>query len=171
MRILILFGSSSGCTAGIARRVGMILTSAGAEVTVRSAHPRLSTKGFDAVVVGSGDRNGKLNEGVRQWLVAQSPSLGACPLAFFTVGNALAREAWKQDARAEYQARIATAHGIAPFQFALFAGWHETRVQKLLDELPLPTWLRWRMGGRNWGAIDAWALELAALLPGIAKVS
>jgi menaquinone-dependent protoporphyrinogen oxidase len=91
MRILVVFGSNMGGTAGLADMIGEALTQHGLDVTVRCAAERLNVDHYDAVVVAGAIYSGRWHRDARRfvrrynavlrqrpiWLVASGPLDGS----------------------------------------------------------------------------------------------
>lgn len=85
-RILILYGTTDGHTAKIARRLGDTLRARGADsdvVNVAHATPRLA--GYDGVIVAASVHTGTYQPEVRQWVRTHAPALADMPGAFISV--------------------------------------------------------------------------------------
>ena len=92
-RILILYGTSYGQTAKIARRMDDLLTASGEIVTLVDAsnQPRgLTPLEFDGIIVGGSIIRGRHQKGVRRFVHAHWDVLNAMPSAFFSVSGASA---------------------------------------------------------------------------------
>src|SRR5688572_27138828 len=92
-RILILYGTSYGQTAKIARRMGDLLTASGETVTLVDAsnQPRgLTPREFDGVIVGGSIIRGRHQKNVRRFVDVHRDALNAIPSAFFSVSGAAA---------------------------------------------------------------------------------
>jgi menaquinone-dependent protoporphyrinogen oxidase len=87
-RILIVFGTSYGQTAKIARRIGAVLTDLGFDVTVVDAaqpHAVPSLESFDGIVVGASIIARGHQKSVAQFIHANMGVLNRVPSAFFSV--------------------------------------------------------------------------------------
>jgi len=85
-RILILYGTTDGHTAKIARNLSDTLRSHGAETdVVNLAHARPRPAGYDGVIVAASVHTGTYQPEVRQWVRAHAPALSAMPSAFISV--------------------------------------------------------------------------------------
>jgi menaquinone-dependent protoporphyrinogen oxidase len=104
-RVLVLYGSTYGHTATIARRIGAVLEADGNLVTLRAgdAIPRgTSPRDFDGVVIGASVIAGRHQRAVRAFARQHHHALNDVPSAFFSVsasaasfdehGRSLARE-------------------------------------------------------------------------------
>jgi menaquinone-dependent protoporphyrinogen oxidase len=96
-RILVIYGTTDGHTARIARELGVALSSAGADVEVQRAcrsflammrrpDPALpGPEGYDGVIVAASLRAGRFQAPVRQWIRCHAAKLAAVPGAFLPV--------------------------------------------------------------------------------------
>jgi len=86
-RVLIVYGTTDGHTAKVARRMGQMLTTAGvASTTV--VHPTGSfpcPDDYDAVIVTASVHGGKFQRNVCRWVQAYADRLNAKPSAFVPV--------------------------------------------------------------------------------------
>ena len=102
--VLILYGTSYGQTAKIARRMDDLLTASGETVTLVDASNQphgLTPREFDGVIVGGSIIRGRHQKSVRRFVHVHRDALNAMPSAFFSVsGTAASRErAAQADAR------------------------------------------------------------------------
>ncbi len=85
-RILVLYGTTDGHTAKIARRLGDMLRTRGVEtdvVDVAEARPR--PQPYGGVIVAGSVHIGGYQPEVRQWVRTHAPALGGVPTAFISV--------------------------------------------------------------------------------------
>jgi hypothetical protein len=95
-KVLVVYGTGSGCTTGVAEQIGRTLAERGVMVDVRPAGDKPAAGGYDGYVIGSGVRAGNWHASVRQWVNAHADQLRAKPVAMFTVGLMI-REEGKRD--------------------------------------------------------------------------
>ena len=85
-RVLILYGTTDGHTATIARRLASMLHAYGAEVdTVDVVHGKPRPAGYDGVIVAASVHTGAYQSKVRRWVREHSPALADLPTAFISV--------------------------------------------------------------------------------------
>ena len=92
-RVLILYGTSYGQTAKIARRMDDLLTASGEIVTLVDASnqpPGLTPREFDGIIVGGSIIRGRHQKSVRRFVHVHWGMLNAMPSAFFSVSGAAA---------------------------------------------------------------------------------
>jgi menaquinone-dependent protoporphyrinogen oxidase len=123
-RILILYGTTDGQTATIARRLATMLHTYGAEadaVDVTRAKPR--PVGYEAVIVAASVHTGVYQPDVRQWVHEYSPALSDMPTAFISVclGVLQPDPAVQRDVRATID-RFLTSSGWRPAVVKSVAG-------------------------------------------------
>ena len=123
-RILILYGTTDGHTATIARRLATMLHTYGAEsdaVDVTHATPRPA--GYEAVIVAASVHTGVYQPEVRQWVHEHSPELADMPTAFISVclGVLQPDPAVQRDVRATID-RFLTSTGWRPTVVKSVAG-------------------------------------------------
>ena len=85
-RILILYGTTDGHTATIARRLASMLETRGAESdAIDAAEAKPLPSWYDAVIVAASVHTGAYQPEVRQWVHEHSPALADMPTAFISV--------------------------------------------------------------------------------------
>jgi len=162
-KVLVVYGTGTGCTAGIAERIGAKLTAMGATVEVVSAKIGPVVAGYDAVLVGSGVRAGSWHKPVKEWVAANADALKAVPVAFFTACLTMADAEKADEVRAYTDALIAET-GVEPVDVGLFAGWNEPKEFPFVERTILKLMKAPTGDFRDWDAIDAWTTEVAGKL-------
>jgi len=164
MKTLVVYGTKSGCTEGIAERIGRQLAEHGATVEVVAAEKAPAADGFDAVVVGSGVRAGGWHGTARSWVEKNAAALKAMPVAFYTCGLTLANDPTKTDEVRAYTHPLIDATGIKPVDIGLFAGWNQADSFGFAERTVLKLMKAPQGDFRDWAAIDAWAEQVAPSL-------
>lgn len=164
MRALVVYGTKSGCTEGIAKRIGEQLAAYGASVEVTAAEKAPSPTGFDAVVVGSGVRAGNWHGAAKSWVQSNADALKEMPVAFYTCGLTLADDPSKTDEVRAYTDPLIEATGVTPVDIGLFAGWNEPDSFGFGERTIMKLMKAPRGDFRDWDAIDAWAESVAPRL-------
>lgn len=162
-KVLVVYGTGTGCTAEIAERIGAKLTDAGSTVEVISAKDAPTAAGYDAVLVGAGVRAGSWHKAVKEWVAANAATLKTVPLAFFTVCLSMA-DAEKADEVRAYTDALISETGVEPVDVGLFAGWNEPAEFPFVERTILKLMKAPTGDFRDWDAIDAWTTEVAGKL-------
>ena len=160
-KVLVTYASKTGCTQGIAERIGARLEAAGATVEVVPVGGKATPDGYDAVVVGSGARIGKWQGGARKWVAKHAADLKDMPVAFFTACLTLASDPEKTDEVRAYTDPVIEESGVQPVDIGLFAGWFVPEKFGTLGRAALQKMESPVGDFRDWDAIEAWADGLA----------
>jgi menaquinone-dependent protoporphyrinogen oxidase len=162
-KVLVVYGTGSGCTSGIAEQIGKTLAENGATVDVKPATDKPDASAYDAVVVGSGVRGGTWHAPVREWVKSNSATLKSKPLAMFTVGLMI-REEGKRDEVAGYGKPVVDENGLAPIGTGLFAGWNEPKSFSLPERLIMKVMKAPQGDFRDMAAVSEWTRSVAPQL-------
>jgi menaquinone-dependent protoporphyrinogen oxidase len=92
MKLLITYAGSTGPLAGVADRIGRVMTGLGVEVTLLPMTGVDSVKGFTAVIAGSMERGGGWAPEAIEFVRRHQGTLNRKPFALFTVMPSLASE-------------------------------------------------------------------------------
>lgn len=163
-RVLVVYGTKTGCTAGIAERIGEVLAKTGVTVDVRPAEDAPDPAPYDAVVVGSGVRVGSWHGRVKEWVAANAAVLKNKPVAFFTACLTMAQTPEKADEVRAYTDPLIAETGVAPVEVGLFAGMNEPKRFSLPERLILKAMKAPQGDFRDWAAVEAWAQSVAPKL-------
>lgn len=161
--VLVLFGTTSGCTAGVAEKVGETLGESGAKVAVLPVSDKPDPSAYDAVVVGSGVRAGQWHGTARTWVTEHATTLKDRPVAFFTCGLTITDAEKESEVRA-YTDGLIESTGVTPVDVGLFAGWNEPKAFKMPERLIMKVMKAPEGDFRDWEAIAAWAREISPKL-------
>lgn len=132
-KVLVVYGTKSGCTKGVAERIGETLSARGANVEVVTAESLEDPTGFDAIVVGSGVRAGTWHPAAREWVGANADVLKKLPVAFFTCGLVITQGHDKESEVRAYTDALIAETGIEPISIGVFAGWNEPKEFSFLE--------------------------------------
>jgi menaquinone-dependent protoporphyrinogen oxidase len=162
-RILVAYASREGSTAQIAEAIAETLREAGAEVDARPVKEVHDLGGYDALVLGSAVRIGKVLPEAVRFARRQRSALEALPVTYF-VGCDRMREDTPQNRRASLAAVRSLQSITEPLSVGLFAG-----KRDLHNPHPVLRWLLARINviegdWRDWSQIRTWATELAGKL-------
>lgn len=162
--VLIVYGSGTGCTAGVAQRMGDVIAKRGVSVEVVSATEAPDAAGYGAVIVGSGVRAGSWHKSAKEWLVRNAEALSDIPLALFTVCLTPAQDAGKVDEVRAYTDPLLAETGVKPVDVGVFAGWNEPREFSFVERMVLKLLKAPEGDFRDWPVIEAWAERTADAL-------
>jgi menaquinone-dependent protoporphyrinogen oxidase len=177
-RVLIVYGTTHGQTAKVARYMADVLTASGCVVTVADADqlPRgLTLRDFDGIVVGSSVTYGRHQRRIRRFVRAHRDTLNGTRSAFFSVSGAAAGDDEAARARAEQYVD----------EFLRETGWLPWLAEPVAGAMAYTTYsplLRWLMkhisqqsGGptdtsrdhefTDWAQVRRFAEAFAALVP------
>lgn len=166
-RILVAYATKAGSTARVAEAIGEALRATGAEVDVMPAK-QATIHPYDALVVGSGVRMGRLYGPVLRFLRRNAAAIAQRPTAYFTVSMSAAGDTAEErdQTKAYIEGALKAAPDVKPVAVANLAG--EMDVSKLgflfrftMGKADIP-----QEDKRDWDAIRAWATETAPLLMG-----
>lgn len=162
--VLVVYGTGTGCTAGVAEKIGESLAAHGVEVTVAPAADKPDAAAFDAVIVGSGIRAGAWHKPVAEWVRGNADALKQRPVAFFTACLTLAAEPEKTDEVRAYTDTLIAETGVEPAAYGLFAGWNEPKKFSFIERTILKMMKAPEGDFRDFAAIGEWADEAAERL-------
>lgn len=163
-RVLVVYGTKSGCTAGIAERIGATLASAGVESDVRPAQEHPEPAGYDAVIVGSGVRAGMWHASVKQWLMGHAAGLKDRPVALFTACLTMASDPGRIGEVRAYTDPLVTESGVEPVDVGAFAGMNDPRAFSLPERLIMKAMKAPEGDFRDYEAVDEWTRDVAGKL-------
>jgi menaquinone-dependent protoporphyrinogen oxidase len=164
MKVLVVHGTKSGCTAGIAEQVAKTLSEQGIRVDVASAESAGSAAEYDAVVVGSGVRVGTWHQSARTWVADNADALKSRPTAFFTCGLMITEGAEKVDEVRGYTDKVIEETGVIPVDIGLFAGWNEPKAFSFVERGVMKVMKAPQGDFRDMDAIAAWTESIAPRL-------
>lgn len=156
MRALVVYGTKSGCTAGIAEEIGKTLAERGFTVRVVAAEEAGRATDYDVAIVGSGVRAGNWHEATRRWVTTNADALKSMPVAFYTCGLMITDTSKIDEVRAYTDALIAET-GVEPVDIGLFAGWNEPKAFSFVERGIFKLMKAPEGDFRDWNVISAWA--------------
>lgn len=160
-RVLVVFATKSGCTAGIAERIGESLVQLGFDVDVSSADQAGDPSGFDAVIVGSGVRAGLWHGSAKSWVAKHQEALRKMPVALYTCGLVIMQGEEKLAEVRAYTDQIISASGLEPLDVGLFAGWNEPDAFSMPERVVMKLMKAPRGDFRDGAAITSWTEQVA----------
>jgi menaquinone-dependent protoporphyrinogen oxidase len=163
-KALVVYGTKSGCSAGVAERIGKTLAAKGVEVEVVPAEKAGKAAEYDAVIVGSGIRMGQWHEPVRTWVAQNADALKANPPTFYTIGLTLVSEPEATDKVRAFTDALVAETGVQPVEVGLFTGWNTGEGFSFMERAILGAMKAPKGDFRDWAAIEAWTDEVAPQL-------
>lgn len=160
-RVLVVYGTGTGCTAEIAERIGVTLIRRGAKVHVVSAKDAPDPAAYEAVIVGSGVRAGNWHAPVKEWVAKHARTLKGKPVAMFTACLTLGQDPTKTDEVRAYTDTLISETGVTPIYLGLFAGLNDPKKFSFVERTIMKM-MKSPVGDfRDWAAIEAWAGKTA----------
>lgn len=164
MKALVVYSTKTGCTEGVAERIGKELAAHGVAVDVMAADKAPSPEAYDAVVVGSGIRAGQWHSSAKAWFSAHADALRELPVAMYTCCLTMADDAEKTEEVRAYTDSLLAGSGIEPIDIGLFAGWNEPKAFGFAERTILKVMKAPQGDFRDWDAIDEWTRGVAPRL-------
>lgn len=163
-KALVVYGTGSGCTAGVAERIGRAIADGGTTVDVVAAKDAPSPSGYDAVFIGSGVRAGNWHQAVKDYVTTNASALKERKVAFYTVCLTLATDPAKADDVRAYTDALVAETGVEPIDTGLLAGWNDPKRFSFIERTIMRLMRAPEGDFRDWVAIDAWAKATAPKL-------
>jgi len=163
MKALVVYGTKSGCTAGIAEKIGETLSGQGFMVRVAPVQDAGAAEEYDAVVIGSGVRAGNWHEPARSWVKKNAATLKSMPVAFYTCGLMI-QDSSKTAEVLSYTDALIEETGVTPVDIGLFAGWNEPKQFSFVERSIMKLMKAPSGDFRDWNVVAAWAEKIAPQL-------
>jgi len=161
-KVLVAYGTRAGSTAGVAERVADVLNRNGFEAQAVEIKKVKDAAPYDAVVLGSSVRAGKLKPEVLKFLDKNKADLSTKPFAAFVVCLAMTGTDEKSRATASGYldpVRLRTK----PLSEGLFAGAYDPAKSDFVTRTIMKMMKASTGDFRKWDEIEAWAASLAPL--------
>jgi menaquinone-dependent protoporphyrinogen oxidase len=166
-RVLVAYSSKYGATQGIAEKIGAVLSEAGLQADVQAVRRVRDVTPYQAVILGSAVYMFKWRADSARFLKAHEAALASKPTWLFSSGPiGEGSPAEIAEGLRFPQQQQAIADRIRPRDIAVFHGAIDvTRLN------PFYRWIITKINSpvgdfRDWNAITAWALAIAAELKG-----
>ncbi len=163
-KVLIVYGTKTGCTKGVAEEIGKTMTALGATADVVAAVDEVDVAGYDAFVVGSGVRAGSWHGSVKKWVAENAETLKSVPTAFFTTCLTMGTEPEKAPEVRSYTDKLIEDTGVRPVDIGLFAGMNDPSAFNLPERLVLKAIKAPQGDFRDYEAVAAWSQEVTGKL-------
>jgi menaquinone-dependent protoporphyrinogen oxidase len=154
-RLLVAYASKHGSTADVAREIASTLRRGGNIVYVQNAEAVTDLSSYDAVVLGGALYMGRWHRDARAFVELHHEALARVPFAVFALGPAsMDKEA---GSRKQLQHALDRAEA-APDAVAIFGGVIDpAKLRFPFNHMPATD-------GRDWPAIERWALDVLQLV-------
>lgn len=163
-KVLVAYATKTGCTQGIAEKIGSTLSGAGMEVDVRSIGEMPEADGYDAFIVGSGVRVGSWHGAAKSWVKANAEPLRSRPTAFFTACLTMVDGSEKSGEVRAYTDALIAETNVEPVEIGLFAGMNDPKKFSFPERLILKALKSPQGDFRDMEAVAAWTREIAPKL-------
>jgi menaquinone-dependent protoporphyrinogen oxidase len=178
MKALIIYGSRWGGTVGVAEKIGEGLTKEGYQVDVVDAKKSPKTlDSYDLFVVGSGIRNNKWTNEAINFLQKNAKLLQQKKTALFVscqMADRQETDPLRIQSKKQYLDDTAEQYGLKPIIFGFFGGFLDFHKSHglIVDVMVLVNRKSLKRDGldtrkiydtRDWGNIEVWASQLAAV--------
>lgn len=160
-KVLVVYWSGTGCTEGIAERIGKMLANAGVQVDVRTFESDPRPEDYDAILAGSSVRAFSWHAQAAKWVTCNREALQRKPLWFFTVGGAMARSEENVDQTRRVTDSVLAKTGLQPRDIGLFAGWYLPERFTFFERIIMRITGAPEGDTRDWDAVEAWAQSVA----------
>jgi menaquinone-dependent protoporphyrinogen oxidase len=171
-KVLVVYATRHGTTAGIARRIGEVLRTEGLDVVVADAAMRPDPIGFDAYVIGSAAYIGSWEKAATEFVKRHQAVLAARPCWLFSSGPVGTDRIDKKG-----QSVLVNPKTVTEFEPILkprgtevfFGAWDPSAPfaslgERIVRNLPAVKDLLPIGDFREWPVIEAWARQIATQL-------
>ncbi len=163
-KALVVYGTKSGCTKGIAEAIADGLRLAGATADVVAVEDKPDPSAYDAVIVGSGIRAGSWHGAAKRWVTEQAELLKARPTAFFTACLTMHTNPEKAEEVRAYTVPLIAETGVRPVDEGLFPGMNLPKTFSLPERLVMKAMKSPEGDFRDLAAAVEWGTEIAPKL-------
>jgi len=163
MKVLVAYASKAGSTREVAESIGKVLVECGAAVDVHPVQKVKDLAGYQAVVLGSAVRMGRILPEALRFAKKRTKELAEMPTAYFTVSLTMKEDTPENRAKAAL-ALDPLRRIREPIRLRLFAGKLDVNTLGPVWRFMISRIKDSSMGigdFRNWDAIRAWAEDLA----------
>lgn len=169
MKVLVVYATAEGSTAGIADWIAGALLARGHDVVVRSVDEVRDASAYDAFVIGSAVHDQAWLPAGREFLTRQRRALRGKPVWLFSVGllGALRDPLRRWASWGEVDVLAALLDDVDPVEHRLFTGAVTAEAFGRFGALVFRL-LGGRFGDfRDWAEIERWSASISDVLAGI----
>ena len=160
---LVIYGTRAGSTAEVADFVGKTLSESGWSVDVKDVKTVQEVEGYQAVIIGSGIRAGRVYSEVKDFVKNHQTGLQKMPVAYFVVCMAMRNDTPEKRIAADAYLDPLREE-VKPVDVGLFAGKMDPDRLGTLDKL-MQKIRNMPVGDfRDWKSIEDWSRALAPKL-------
>jgi menaquinone-dependent protoporphyrinogen oxidase len=160
MRILVAYATKHGSTEEVAQAIADRLRTHGFDVDCEPAANVEDLEAYDAAVVGGALYMGRWHADARAFLRRCSATRTGKPVAVFAMGPQTTGAADVESSRKQLERALERIPNVEPVATAIFGGVVDpTKLRFPFSRMP-------PVDARDWGAIEAWADALPALVGG-----
>ena len=163
-KVLVAYATKTGCTQGVAEKIGETLAEMGAEVEVHAANKAPKAGEYDAVIVGSGVRAGNWHGPAKKYIRKNADALKERPMALFVSCLTMVAEPEKVDEVRAYTDKLLEETGVEPTDYGFFGGWFIPEKFSPVGRSILQKFGAEEGDFRDWDNIEAWAREAGGKL-------
>jgi menaquinone-dependent protoporphyrinogen oxidase len=162
--ILVAYATRYGSTQEVAEAIGSVLRGLELEVDVQPIGNVATPAGYAAVVLGAPLYMAHWHKDALRFLTRHEETLMQKPVAVFALGPVSEEEKEWRDAREQLNQELAKFPKFAPMSVRVFGGKYDLAKLRFPWNL-IPAMKKLPASDvRDWEAITAWAIELAAKL-------
>jgi menaquinone-dependent protoporphyrinogen oxidase len=155
-KVLIAYGTKHGSTEEVARSIGETLHELGLEAETLPAGGVNDLAPYDGVVVGGALYMGRWHPEALHFVERHRATLATMPVAVFAMGPRTLEEHEVEGSRTQLAKALAKVPEIDPYAVTVFGGVVDPGTLRFpLNRMPASD-------ARDWDAIRAWAVEIAA---------
>ena len=162
--ILVAYATSYGSTQEVAEAIAGALRESGLSVTLQAMHDVQTVEGYSALVLGAPLYMYRWHKDARRFLAQHRAGIMTRPVAIFTLGPCKDDAQEWQEVREQLDKELAQHPWLAPIASELFGGKFDPSTLRFPMNLVPGLQKMPASDIRDWAAIRAWALKLAAQL-------
>ncbi len=159
-KLLVVYGSQTGCARSYAEAVGVTLQEEGFDVTIDDSNHNPSPEGYQGIVIFGGIRAARWDSAIVGWMQAHASVLQKVPIAAAIVCLSILNPN-KISSSLSWIDGVLADTGVAPISRAAFPGWYLSSMLSLPDRMMMKVMGTPEGDFRNLSASQDWARQLA----------